>query len=254
MIFESHAHYEDSQYDSDRNEVISSLKNNIKYVVNVSSGMDTMKKTFQLTEKYDFFYGSAGIHPENASELTNENLLKIRDFAKHPKCVAIGEIGLDYHWDEPDRCTQKNCFEQQLALAKEENLPLIIHSRDAAKDTLEILKSHHCEDIGGVIHCFSYSLEMAKKFLDMGFYIGIGGVVTFKNSKKLKEIVTYLPLDRILLETDCPYMAPEPVRGTRNNSNHLIYVAQEISRLKNIDYDIVTSATMKNALSMYRLN
>ena len=263
MIFESHAHYEDSQYDADREEVISSLRDSIQYVVNVSSSMDTMRKSLKLAEEYDFIYASVGIHPENATELTSENLREISDCAKHEKCAAIGEIGLDYHWPEPGRDIQKDCFEQQLDLAfglakdtlseEKSSLPLIIHSRDAAKDTYEIMKHHHCENLNGVIHCFSYSVEMAKLFLDMGFYIGIGGVVTFKNSKKLKEVVQFLPLDRILLETDCPYMAPVPFRGKRNDSRNLVYIAREIAALKNVDYETVTSVTMQNALDMYRI-
>lgn len=260
MIFESHAHYEDSQFDSDREELISSLKDCIQYVVNVSSNMETMQKSFQLAEQYSFIYSSAGIHPEYAEEMSIESLKEIASFLSHSKCVAIGEIGLDYHWDEPSREIQKDCFEQQIELAREsviknkKKIPLIIHSRDAAKDTYEIMKSHHCEDVGGVIHCFSYPVEVARQFLDMGFYIGVGGVVTFKNAKKLKDVVSFVPLDRILLETDCPYMAPVPFRGKRNDSRNLVYIAREIAALKGVDYETVTAVTMQNALDLYSIH
>lgn len=253
-IFETHAHYEDRQFDEDREELLTSLPlNGIEFVVNVSSSLETVKRTLELTKEYDYIYGAVGVHPEEALELTEESFAWLSEQLSCDKIVAVGEIGLDYYWKEPEPAVQKIWFERQIALAREKQLPMIIHSRDAAKDTYEMMKAGHAEEAGGVIHCFSYAKEMAEKFLDMGFYLGVGGVVTFKNSKKLKEVVEYAPLDRILLETDCPYMAPVPNRGKRNSSLNLIYVAEEIGRLKGCSTDEVIAQTAKNARKMYRI-
>ncbi len=251
MIFESHGHYDDESFDLDREEVINSLvQNGIEYVVNVGASIETTKKTLELTEKYPFFYGAVGVHPNEAMELNEDNFLWLKEVSCNPKVVAIGEIGLDYYWDDPDRETQKAWFIRQIELAKEVNLPMIIHSRDAAKDTYDIL----CErggKVGGVIHCFSYAKEMAERFLDLGFYIGIGGVVTFNNAKKLKEAVKYIPLERILLETDCPYLSPVPNRGKRNSSLNLTYIAREIASIKEVCYEEVVEVTSKNAKHLF---
>lgn len=253
-IFETHAHYEDRQFDEDREELLKSLPlNGIEFVVNVSSSLETVKRTLELTKEYDFIYGAVGVHPEEALELTPETFAWLSEKLSSDKIVAVGEIGLDYYWKEPEPKIQKIWFERQIALAREKQLPMIIHSRDAARDTYEILKAGHAEEAGGVIHCFSYGKEMAEKFLDMGFYLGVGGVVTFKNSKKLKEVVEYAPLERILLETDCPYMAPVPNRGKRNSSLNLIYVAEEIGRLKGCSTEEVIARTAENARKMYRI-
>lgn len=254
MIFESHAHYEDEKFDEDREELLSSLsENGVGYVINVSSSLETIKKTLNLMEKYPFMYAAVGVHPEECEPLNEENFAYIREMAAKEKVVAIGEIGLDYYWDDPERPIQKKWFEAQIELARETNLPMIIHSRDAAKDTLDIMKEHKSGEIGGVIHCFSYGVEMAREYLDMGFYLGVGGVVTFNNAKKLKEVVAYTPLDRILLETDCPYLAPVPNRGKRNSSLNLPYVAAEIAKIKGLDYDEVVTVTENNAKTMYRI-
>lgn len=254
MIFESHAHYEDDKFDKDREELLNSfLTNGIGFVVNVSSDLETIKKTIALTEQYSFIYGSVGVHPEMAKQVNEESLTWIKEMANHPKIAAIGEIGLDYYWDEPERSIQKEAFEHQLYLAKELFMPVIIHSRDAAKDTLEIMNGCKAEEVSGVIHCFSYGKEMAREFLSKGYYIGVGGVVTFKNGKKLRDVVEYTPLDSILLETDCPYIAPEPHRGTRNTSLNLTYIAEEIAKIKGISYDKVLDVTEKNAKQMYRI-
>ena len=253
-IFETHAHYEDKQFDEDREELLEGLAaHGIEYVVNVSYSLKSVKETLKLMEQYDFIYGAVGIHPEEAGELSEESFAWLSEQLSRDKVVAVGEIGLDYYWKEPEPELQKIWFERQIDLAWEKKLPMIIHSREAAKDTYEILKAGHAEEIGGVIHCFSYPKEMAEKFLDLGFYLGIGGVVTFKNSKKLKEVVEYMPLDRILLETDCPYMAPVPNRGKRNSSLNLKYIAAEIGRLKGCSTDEVIIQTAKNARKMYRI-
>lgn len=254
MIFETHAHYDDEQFDEDRGELLRQLpENGIEYVVNVGASIETTKKTLELTKKYDYIYGAAGVHPSETAELNEEKFAWLRETAKSPKIVAIGEIGLDYYWKEPDISIQKEWFERQMELAREQKLPMIIHTRDAAKDTLDMMISARAGDMGGVIHCYSNSLEMAKIYLNMGFYLGIGGVVTFANAKKLREVVEYAPLDRILLETDCPYLAPMPNRGKRNSSLNIPYIVQEIAKIKSINYDEVIETTNKNARTMYRI-
>ena len=255
MIFESHAHYEDGRFDEDREALLNAMKsNNVGYIVNVSSTLETIQTTLELTKQYDFIYGAVGIHPESAGELNEENFKWVQEMSKQPKVVSIGEIGLDYYWDEPERDIQKKWFERQIEWAKEIKLPMIIHSRDSAKDTLDILKASRGEEVGGVIHCFGYGVEMAREFLNMGFYIGIGGVVTFKNGKKLREVAEYTPIDKILLETDCPYMSPEPNRGKRNDSTNLIYIAKEIAKIKGMEYHEVIQITEENAKKMYHIS
>jgi len=254
MIFDSHCHYEDEKFNEDRVELLSSFKDNgIEYVVNVASSIETVDKTIELTREYDFIYGAIGVHPEECAPLTEEHIKRFKELSKEPKIVAIGEIGLDYYWNEPEPAIQKKWFDRQLELAKEVNLPVIIHSRDAAKDTLDMMKAADAKQVGGVIHCFSYGVEMAREYLNMGFFLGVGGVVTFKNGRKLKEVVEYAPLDRILLETDCPYLSPVPNRGKRNSSLNLVYVAEEIAKIKGIDYDTVLEVTRDNAKRMYNI-
>ncbi len=255
MIFETHAHYDDEAFDLDREELLSSLQGEgIAFVVNVSASIASSKETIELTKKYPFLYGAIGVHPSDTAELDEDKFQWLKEATKQEKIVSIGEIGLDYYWDTPERDIQKLWFERQMELAKEVKLPAIIHSRDAAQDTLDMIKSANLKEVGGVIHCFSYGVEMAREYLNMGFYLGIGGVITFKNAKKLKEVVEYAPLEQIVLETDCPYLAPEPYRGKRNSSLYLPYVAKEIARIKNIDYDEVIEVTLKNAKNMYKIN
>lgn len=254
MIFETHAHYDDHKFDEDRHELLSQMEaGGVTTIVNISSDMESVHETVELTKKYPFMYGAVGVHPCDTENLTEKDLEIIRQASREEKIVAIGEIGLDYYWDEPDRSIQKKWFEAQMELAREEKLPVVIHSRDAAQDTVEMMKALKAEEIGGVVHCYSYSKEMVKTFLDMGFYIGVGGVVTFKNAKKLKEAVEYVPMDRIVLETDCPYLAPEPYRGKRNSSLYLPYVAEQIAALKGLTSEEVIKETRKNALALYRM-
>ena len=224
-------------------------------MINVGSSLEGCQKTAALTEQYDFVYGALGIHPSDISDLTEESYQWILQKSQLPKIVAIGEIGLDYYWekDEASQRQQRYWFCRQMELARDTGLPVIIHSREAAKDTLKLMQGIHSEQIPGVIHCFSYSLEMAEIYLKMGYYIGIGGVVTFRNAKKLKEIAAQIPLERILLETDAPYLAPEPKRGKRNSSLNLPYVAEEIARLRNITAEEVIEATAANARRLFRM-
>lgn len=256
MIFDTHAHYNDSKFDNDRESLLKSLnENGIKYVTEVSASTDDFDKIIKLTSDYDFIYGALGVHPEAVLNLTDSDMELIKSLSSNNKIVAIGEIGLDYYWDEnPDKEIQKKWFATQLEVAKECNLPVIIHSREACKDTLDVMTACNAKDIGGVIHCYSYSKEAAVDFLNMGFYFGIGGVVTYKNGTKLKEVVKSLPMDRILLETDCPYLPPTPFRGERNSSLYIPYIVNEIASLKGITADEVMEITMNNAKKMYKIS
>ena len=253
-IFDTHAHYDDEAFDKDRDELLRSFNaKGIGTVVNVGASIQSTKETLQLTRQYHFVYGAAGVHPNETGEL-NDNLMEwLRDITRENKIVAVGEIGLDYHWEEPEPEIQKYWFVRQLTLAREERLPVIIHSRDAARDTLDIIKAERTEETGGVLHCFSYGVDLAREYLQMGFYLGIGGVVTFHNARKLKEVVKYAPLDQLVLETDCPYLSPEPYRGRRNSSLNLIYVAEQIGQIKNIPADEVILVTSRNAKRLYRI-
>ena len=252
MIFESHAHYDDDVFDEDREELLTSLRDHgIDRVINVGASLDSCKITLQLMEQYPFMYGSMGVHPGETGELNEEKFLWLREQCAVDKVVAVGEIGLDYHWKEPEVSVQKLWFERQMELAREVHLPVIIHSREAARDTLDIMQALHAGEIGGVIHCFSYTKEIAREYLQMDYYFGIGGVITFQNAKKLKEAVEYIPMDRILLETDSPYLAPEPYRGKRNSSLNLPYIAKEIAAIKGISYEDVVRITEENAERLF---
>lgn len=255
LIFDTHAHYDDEAFDADRDELLRGMhENGVGYIVNASADMNDMPAIIELTQKYDFVYGTAGVHPSDVPELNDENLSVIRDMLMREKIVAVGEIGLDYHYPDTDKPLQKEWFSAQIELARREGYPIIVHSRDAAKDTLDIIKAERAREAGGDIHCFSYEKEMAREYLDLGFYVGIGGVLTFKNSRKLKEVADYMPLDRILLETDCPYLAPVPFRGHRNDSAMLKYVVSALAQIKNIDEEEIIRVTTANAKAMYRLD
>ena len=230
--------------------VISSVTFGIGHIVNACASIERLKATEELMEKYPFVYGAFGIHPDDAEKMTEDTLNEIRHLCHLPKAVAIGEIGLDYYWhkEEREHEIQKKMFRAQMEIAREEKMPFMIHSRDAARDTLELVKECMKEGMhGGIIHCFSYGKEMAREYLNMGLYLGIGGVVTFKNAKKLKEVVEYAPLEQLVLETDSPYLSPEPNRGKRNSSLNLPYVAAMIAELKGISGEEVIAVTEENA-------
>ena len=210
-----------------------------------------MTKTIELMNQYPFIYGILGVHPCDTEELTEADMDWLKEQFQNPRAVAVGEIGLDYYWDEPGRDVQQKWFERQLSLAREVNKPVCIHSRDAANDTLSIMRNAHAEELGGVIHCFSYGKEMAREFLSMDFYFGIGGVLTFNNGKKLKEAAAYIPMDKILLETDCPYLAPVPYRGKRNNSSYLSYVVQVLAQIKGLSENEVIRITRENGEKLF---
>ncbi len=255
MIFETHAHYDDEKFDADRVELLSHLlrENNIGNIVNVGATFKGCKESLALAEAYNDVYAAIGIHPEEIDEINEDVIHWLRKNASNPKVVAIGEIGLDYYWvkEEEQREKQRLWFERQMDLAEEVNLPVIIHSRDAAEDTLNTIRKYNNRHVKGIVHCYSYSKEIALEYVKMGWYIGVGGVVTFKNAKKLVETVEAIPLEAIVLETDCPYMAPVPHRGERNSSIFLSHVAEKIAEIKGVSVEEVEKVTYQNALTIY---
>ncbi len=248
-IFDTHAHYDDSRFDEDRESVFASLKEQgVTSIVNCGCDLNTSLKTVEFTEKYDFIYGAVGVHPHEAEDTTEEDLSAIKELYKKEKIVAIGEIGLDYHYDFSPRDRQIEIFERQIQLANELSLPAIIHDREAHEDTMNILKKYKPK---GVVHCFSGSAEMAKEIVKLGLYIGIGGAVTFKNAKKPVEVVEYLPLESLVLETDAPYMTPVPFRGQRCDSSHITYTAEKIAEIKNMDVQELIDICNENAKRLF---
>lgn len=261
MIFESHAHYDDRQFDVDRETLLENLPfQNVGVIVNVGSDIRSSKESITLAHQYDYIYAAIGVHPDEVDTMKEADMEELSHMAKEDKVVAIGEIGLDYFRKEGDayKSVQKEWFCRQLDLAKEIEKPVIIHSRDAAEDTIQILRDFRKEnpqiENPGVIHCYSYSPELAKEYVAMGFYIGIGGVITFKNAKKLVETVAQIPLERILVETDSPYLCPEPNRGKRNDSSQIRYVMDRIADIRGIAPEEVEKQTEMNARKMYRLS
>lgn len=251
MIFDTHAHYDDEAFDDDREKLLERMQNRgVEYIVNVGASMSSCKSTIGLVRRFPYVYGALGFHPNDVAELTDEDYQWLERSVNKPKIVAVGEMGLDYHWND-NRDVQIAAFEKQMNIAREAQLPIIIHSREAAQDTYDVMKASKAEDIGGVVHCFSYGKEMAEKFMDMGFYLGIGGVITFKNAKKLTQVVEYMPMDKMVIETDCPYMTPEPNRGKRNDSFYLPYVVNKIAEIKGLSPAEVIDITSNNAKDLY---
>lgn len=254
MIFDSHAHYDSEQFNEDRDELLQLMpENGVGTIVNSGANWNSVTEVVELARKYPHVYAAVGMHPDEVGDLNEERFEYLKAQCHKDKVVAVGEIGLDYYWDNESHDVQKKWFIKQLDLARELDLPVIIHSRDAAADTLEIMKEHG-KGLRGVIHCFSYSIDLAREYVKMGFHIGIGGVVTFKNGKKLKEIAQEIPLDHILLETDCPYLAPVPFRGKRNSSIYISYIAEEIANLKGISYEEVVAQTEKNGKKLFGIH
>ena len=254
QIFETHAHYNDEAFQEDREDIFARFpEKGIGRAVNIASDLASIDECLDLAHRYPFMYCALGIHPSDCAPLTDALLEGIRRKLDDPRVVAVGEIGLDYYWDTPDRKIQKHWFEEQLEMARETGLPVVIHSREAAQDTMQIMQAHRTREIGGVVHCYSYSLELAREFVKMGFFIGIGGVVTFKNARKLKEVAAGIPLENIVLETDSPYLAPMPFRGKRNSSLNLPYIAEAIAQLRGISTEEVIDRTEENAERLYRL-
>jgi len=255
MFFDSHAHYDDRSFDKDRHDLLSKMpENNVDYIVNAAANIRSSNEGIHLADQYPFIYSAVGVHPHNVEELNNndegrEVLHLLEDMSKHPKVVAIGEIGLDYYYEHSPREIQRLWFARQMELAKELDLPIIVHSRDAAKETFDMIKASGLNK--GVIHCYSGSSQMAKDYIDMGFYIGIGGTVTFKNARKAVEVVRDIPLDSILIETDCPYLTPVPHRGKRNDSTYLSHIASKIAEIKNMPLEEVAKVTKDNGKKLF---
>lgn len=253
MIIDTHAHYDDEQFQEDRDILLRSMETGgIGAIVNASASVDSWERVLELTRTYPFVYGMIGVHPDEVGDLNEERFSKMERLLSEDKIVAVGEIGLDYYWDKESHEEQKRWFVRQLDLARRKHLPVNIHSREAAADTMEIMKQY-AQGVNAIIHCYSYSREMAEEYVKMGYLIGVGGVVTFKNAKRLKETVKAIPLTQIVLETDCPYLAPEPNRGKRNSSLNLPYVAQAVAELKDTTVEEVIRVTAENAKRFYAI-
>lgn len=253
MLFDSHAHYNDERFNEDRDTLLLTMReNNVGLILNSCSNTEEIPDIISLCEKYDFIYGSVGVHPHDAENMTNRDIDILKKYSAHPKINAIGEIGLDYYYDNSPRDKQREWFSRQLDLAVELDMPIVIHDRDAHGDCMDILRGYKGK-IKGEFHCYAGSREMAKEILDWGMYIAFGGALTFKNAVKPKEVAEYVPLDRILIETDCPYLTPVPHRGKRNSSLYIHYVAEEIARIKGIDKTAVEDVTFENAKSLFNI-
>lgn len=254
MLFDSHAHYNDERFNEDRDAVLSSMReNNVGLILNSCSSLDEVKDIFAICKKYPFVYASVGIHPHEAENLTEADMDLLKEYAENPCVKAIGEIGLDYYYDFSPREIQQKWFARQVDIAREVDLPVVIHDRDAHKDSMDILRAHNVRDVGGVFHCYAGSVEMAREILDWGMYIAFGGTLTFKKSVRPIEVAKYVPLDRIVIETDSPYLTPEPHRGKRNSSLFIHYVAEKLAEVKGLSVEEVENATFENAKRCFKI-
>ncbi|MDQ0216209.1 TatD DNase family protein [Oikeobacillus pervagus] len=255
MLFDTHVHLNDEQYDQDLDKVINRAKETgVTNMIVVGFDQRTIEKAMDLIEKYDFLYASVGWHPVDAIDMKEEHLQWLEELSNHPKVVALGEMGLDYHWDKSPKEVQKEVFRKQIQLAKRVKLPIIIHNREATEDIVTIIKEEEAAEVGGIMHCFSGSVETAKECMDMNFYISLGGPVTFKNAKKPKEVAAEVPLDRLLIETDCPYLAPHPYRGKRNEPALVKLVAEQIAEIKGLSLEEIASQTNRNAKKLFGIS
>lgn len=255
MLFDSHAHYNDERFNEDVTELLDSMnKNNVGYIMNACSSIDEIPYILKLCNKFPFMYASVGVHPHEVENMTEEDIEILKKYSKEEKVRAIGEIGLDYFYDNSPGDLQKKWFARQIELAREVNLPVIIHDRDAHKDCMDILKSEKVWECGGVFHCYSGSAEMAREVLDLGMYIAFGGSITFKKAQKPAEAAAVVPLDRLLIETDCPYLTPEPHRGKRNSSLYIHYVAEKLAQIKDVSVEEIEKATEENAKKLFNIN
>ncbi|TYS61766.1 TatD family deoxyribonuclease [Sutcliffiella horikoshii] len=252
MLFDTHVHLNADQYEEDLQEVINRAQaEQVTNMVVVGFDRKTITRAMELVEKYDFLYAAVGWHPVDAIDMTEEDLAWIEDLASHEKVVAIGEMGLDYHWDKSPKDVQKEVFRKQIQLAKKVKLPIVIHNRDATADVVQILKEEDAKEVGGIMHCFTGSLEVAKECMEMNFFISFGGPVTFKNAKKPKEVVKEIPMEKLLIETDCPYLTPHPYRGKRNEPGYVRLVAEQIAELKELTIEEVAEKTTANAKKLF---
>ena len=254
LLIDTHAHLDSSRFNKDRAEVIKNARASaVSYIVNIGADLKSSRYSVKLAREYPFIFATVGIHPHDAISLDANVLAELEKLAGEEKVVAIGEIGLDYYYDHSPRDIQRAAFIDQLVLAKKLNLPIVVHSREAEEDTMNILKEHYRQGGTGILHCFSGSLKMAREALELGFYLAFGGIVTFKNAGGLLEVLEELPLDRILLETDCPYLSPVPYRGKRNEPAYLPYVAEKIGEIKGVSLEEVAEITTANAIRVYNL-
>ena len=253
-MIDSHAHYDDEKFDMDRDQVLQDcITHGVTHILNAGSNIESSKKSIELAKKHPFVYAAVGVHPHDVSDCDINTIDTLTSFSEADKVVAIGEIGLDYHYDFSPREVQREWFAKQIALARKLKLPIIIHDRESHKDVLDIIKSEIAGEVGGVFHCLSGSKEMAREVLNLGFKIGLGGAITFKNAQKPIEVLRYVPLDMLLVETDCTYMTPEPHRGKRNWSGYIELVLNKISEIKEIDYALAEEATTNNAIHLFKL-
>jgi TatD DNase family protein len=253
-LFDSHAHYDDNRFKNDYDQVIKkAMDSGVKYILNAGADIRSSKKGIEIAQKHNNMHVAVGVHPHDVKDLTDKDLDVLADLCKNPKVVAVGEIGLDYYYDNSPRELQKAWFEKQIDLAKNLKLPVIVHDRDAHQDCMDIIKKAAPFENQGVFHCFAGSLEMATELLKMNFYLSVGGPVTFKNAKKTVEIIEKIPLERLLIETDCPYLAPEPHRGERNDSSYVLLVAQRIAQIRNLQIEEVAKITTDNAKRLFRI-
>ncbi|MET3322010.1 UNVERIFIED_ORG: TatD DNase family protein [Peribacillus simplex] len=255
MLFDTHVHVNAEQFNEDLEDVIERAQEaGVNNMVVVGFDRPTITRAMELIETYDFMYAAVGWHPVDAIDMTEEDLKWIEELSSHPKVVAIGEMGLDYHWDKSPKAIQMEVFRKQIRLAKKVGLPIIIHNREATADIVNILKEEEASEVGGIMHCFSGSAETAMECIDMNFYISLGGPVTFKNAKKPKEVAAAVPLDRLLIETDCPYLAPHPYRGKRNEPSYVKLVAEQIAEIKQLSVEEVSQVTTDNAKKLFGIN
>lgn len=255
MLFDTHVHLNVKQFDEDREEVIKRAKEaGVTHMVIVGFDHETIPRAIQLAEENDNFYAAVGWHPVDAIDFTEKELTWLEELAAHPKVVALGEMGLDYHWDKSPKTIQKEVFRKQIQLARKVNLPIIIHNREATEDIMTILQEENASDIGGIMHCYNDSAEYVPAFIEMNFYISLGGPVTFKNATLPKEVAKMVPADRLLIETDCPFLAPHPKRGKRNEPAYVALIAEKIAELRDISVEEIESITKENACRLFRLN
>ena len=253
-FIDSHAHLDDKRFDSDRDELIKSLYDNgIEVVLNPGADLKTSKNALLLAEKYSFIYAAVGCHPHDTKYMNDDTMNIFKEMAKSNKVIAIGEIGLDYYYDNSDRDTQRKWFREQIRLAKELDLPYIVHDRDAHEDILNIMKEEHYDGARGILHCYSGSVELSREFIKLGFYISLAGPVTFAKARVPKLVAKETPFDKLLIETDSPYLTPEPFRGKRNEPKYVRYVAEEIAKIRNVSIDEVAERTKENFKTLFEI-
>ncbi|MBM7601309.1 TatD DNase family protein [Virgibacillus halotolerans] len=252
MLFDTHMHVNASQFAADRKEVIQrAFDTGVEYMVVVGFDRETIPLAIEIAERYETIYAAVGWHPVDAIDMTEDDLAWIEELSSHPKVVAIGEMGLDYHWDKSPKDVQKEVFRKQIRLAKKVNMPIIIHNREATEDIIEILQAENAQEIGGIMHCYNDSIDYVQACLDMNFYISLGGTVTFKNAPLPKEVAVQVPLDRLLVETDAPFLAPHPNRGKRNEPAYVKLVAEKIAELREMQFSEISEQTTQNALKCF---